>query len=69
MLALAALFLAAPGGPALTHAARWQAPAPATPAATARPAATRIKALEQAVRRLGPDDQPASFAASGPSGL
>ena len=71
MLTLAALFLAAPGAPALTHAdaARWQVPARAAHTSAARPAASRIRALEQAVRRLGADDQPISFAVSGPSGL
>jgi len=71
MFVLAALALAAHTAPALTHAdtARWQAPARAMPAAAARPAASRLRSLEQAVRRLGRDDQPASFAVSGPSGL
>ena len=70
MLALAALALAAHSAPALTHAdaSHWQAPGP-TARADARPAASRLRALEQAVRRLGRDDQPASFAVSGPSGL
>jgi hypothetical protein len=71
MFALAALALAAQGAPALTRAdaAHWPASGRAAPTTATRPAASRMKALAQAVRRLGPDDQPASFAQSGPSGL
>jgi hypothetical protein len=71
MLALAALVLVAQNGAALAHAdaAHWRAPARPALTAAARHPATRIKALEQAVRRLDAADQPASYANSGPSGL
>jgi len=71
MLALAALLVSVHGGGALAQAdaIRWQTPARTSNAAAARRPATRLKALEQVVRRLDPDDQPSSYASSGPSGL